>query len=82
MAKRAENTFDSGKKLYQAEDFAGARRDFDDAIDEMVEASDLEPADREDYQRRFDDMVETVHRLDVALSLIHIWMGFQKLGNL
>jgi membrane-bound lytic murein transglycosylase D len=66
MAKRAENTFDSGKKLYQAEDFAGARRDFDDAIDEMVEASDLEPADREDYQRRFDDMVETVHRLDVA----------------
>ncbi|HUA57570.1 MAG TPA: transglycosylase SLT domain-containing protein [Verrucomicrobiae bacterium] len=52
--------------MYQSEDYSGARREFDDAIDEMLEASDLEPADRQDYQRRLDDMVESVHRLDAA----------------
>ncbi len=62
----AENTFDSARKLYQAEDFAGARRGFDLAIDQMIEASDLDPADRQDYQRRLEDMVEIVHELDVA----------------
>ena len=66
MVQLAEHTFDSARKLYQAEDFAGARRGFDEAIDRMIEASDLEPADRQDYERRLEDMVETVHRLDVA----------------
>jgi membrane-bound lytic murein transglycosylase D len=66
MVQLAERTFDSARKLYQAEDFAGARRGFDQAIDQMIEASDLEPADRQDYQRRLEDMVEIVHELDVA----------------
>jgi membrane-bound lytic murein transglycosylase D len=66
MVQQAEHTFDAARKLYQAEDFAGARRGFDDAIDQMVGASDLEPADRQDYIRRLEDMVEAVHRLDVA----------------
>ena len=66
MVARAERTFDSAKRLYQGEDFAGARRDFDEAVDQMLEASDLDPADRQDYQRRLEDMVETVHSLDVA----------------
>jgi membrane-bound lytic murein transglycosylase D len=64
--RQAETSFESGKKLYQSEDFSGARREFDEAIDEMLEASDMEPADRQDYQRRLDDMVESVHRLDAA----------------
>jgi membrane-bound lytic murein transglycosylase D len=66
MVQRAEVTFDSAKRLYQAEDFAGARHNFDEAVDQMLEASDLDPADRQDYQRRLEDMVETVHGLDVA----------------
>jgi membrane-bound lytic murein transglycosylase D len=66
MVQLAERTFDSARKLYQAEDFAGARRGFDEAIDQMIGASDLEPADRQDYVRRLENMVETVHRLDVA----------------
>jgi membrane-bound lytic murein transglycosylase D len=66
MVARAEHTFDSAKRLYQSEDYAGARRDFDEAVDQMLEASDFGPADRQDYQRRFEDMVETVYGLDVA----------------
>jgi membrane-bound lytic murein transglycosylase D len=66
MVQRAETTLDEGRRRYQAEDFVAARQDFDDAVDMMLEASELEPADRQDYQRRLDDMVETVHRLDVA----------------
>jgi len=66
MVARAEHTFDSAKRLYQSEDYAGARKDFDEAVDQMLEASDFGPADRQDYQRRFEDMVETVYGLDVA----------------
>jgi membrane-bound lytic murein transglycosylase D len=66
MVQRAEQTFDAARRLYQAEDFAGARRTFDEAVDQMVQASDLDPADREDYERRLESMVENVHRLDVA----------------
>ena len=66
MVQRAEQTFDAARRLYQAEDFAGARRTFDEAVDQMIQASDLDPADREDYERRLESMVETVHRLDVA----------------
>jgi membrane-bound lytic murein transglycosylase D len=62
----AERSFEAARKLYQAEDFTGARRVFDEAIDQMIEASELEPADREDFLRRFEGMVETIHRLDVA----------------
>jgi len=62
----AEHTFDTARKLYQVEDFAGARRNFDEAVDQMIEASGLDPADRQDYERRLENMVETVHRLDVA----------------
>ena len=66
MVQQAERSFDAARKFYQAEDFAGARRSFDEAIDHMIAASDLDPADRQDYERRLEDMVETVHRLDAA----------------
>lgn len=66
LVLRAEQTFLKGKKLYQANDIPGARREFDAAIDLMLEASDQTPANRQEYEQRLDEMVESVHRFDLA----------------
>jgi len=63
---RAQRRFEAGKKLYQAKDFSAARREFDAAIDLMLQASDSIPADRADFERKLDDMVESIHRFDLA----------------
>jgi membrane-bound lytic murein transglycosylase D len=66
LVLRAEQTFQHGKRFYQANDIPGARRDFDSAVDLMLEASDENPADRQDYQRRLEEMVDSIHRMDLA----------------
>jgi membrane-bound lytic murein transglycosylase D len=66
LVMRAEKTFQEGKRFYQANDIAGARRQFDVAMDLMLEASDESPADREDYRRRLEEMTEAIHRFDLA----------------
>jgi len=66
LVLRAEQTFQHGKRFYQSNDIPGARRDFDSAIDLMLEASDENPADRQDYQRRLDEMIDSIHRMDLA----------------
>jgi membrane-bound lytic murein transglycosylase D len=66
LIDRAERRFDAGKKLYQAKNFPDARREFDAAIDMMLQASDSIPADRADYERKLDDMVESIHRFDLS----------------
>jgi membrane-bound lytic murein transglycosylase D len=63
---RAEQTFQHGRRFYQANDIPGARRDFDTAIDLMLEASDENPADRQDYQHRLEEMIDSIHRMDLA----------------
>jgi membrane-bound lytic murein transglycosylase D len=63
---RAEQTFQHGRRFYQANDISGARRDFDSAIDLMLEASDENPADRQDYQHRLEEMIDSIHRMDLA----------------
>lgn len=66
LVLRAEQTFQHGKKFYQANDISGARHDFDTAVDLMLEASDENPADRQDYQRRLEEMIDSIHRMDLA----------------
>jgi membrane-bound lytic murein transglycosylase D len=66
LVLRAEQTFQHGKRFYQANDISGARRDFDTAIDLMLEASDENPADRQDYQHRLEEMIDSIHRMDLA----------------
>ena len=66
LARRAERRFQAGKRLYQANDIPGARREFDAAIDLMLDASDQNPADRQDFDRRMDEMVESIHRFDLT----------------
>ena len=70
----AQRRFQSGKRYYQAGDLANARREFDRAIDLMLEASDQGLIDRQQYERQLDEMVDSIHRYDLAdlLSLIHI----------
>src|ERR1051325_3585489 len=63
---RAEQTFQRGKRLYQSSDIPGARREVAAPVDLMLEASDENPADRQDYQCRFEEMVDAIHRLDLT----------------
>lgn len=66
LVMRAEQTFQQGKRSYQSNHIPEARRLFDAAMDLMLEASDENPADRQDYQRRLEEMTEAIHRFDLA----------------
>jgi membrane-bound lytic murein transglycosylase D len=58
--------FQRGKGLYQANDMAGARVEFNAAIDLMLQASSQDPGDRQEFGRRLDEMVDAIHRYDLA----------------
>lgn len=66
LMQQADQAYQRGKKAYKATDLAQARREFDSAIDLMLEASANNPSDRQAFQARFDDMVDSIHRYDVA----------------
>ena len=63
---RADQAFQRGKKAYQANDTQQARREFDAAVDLMLEASEHNPPDRQAFEARLDEMVDAVHRYDLA----------------
>ena len=62
----AQRRFQAGKRYYQTGDVANARREFDRAIDLMLEASDQGLIDRQQYERQLDEMVDNIHRYDLA----------------
>ena len=66
LVQRADQAFQRGKRLYQANDTANARAEFDHAIDWMLEASEQNPADRQDYEKRLEEMVDSIHRFDLV----------------
>ena len=66
LIRRADRQFEAGKRYYQSNDAGNARREFDAAIDSMLDASDQNPADREEYERKLDEMVDAIHRLDLT----------------
>jgi membrane-bound lytic murein transglycosylase D len=66
LVMRAEQTFQQGKRFYQSNNIPEARRAFDSAVDLMLEASDENPADRQDFQRRLEEMTEAIHGYDLA----------------
>ena len=63
---RADQAFQRGKRLYQTNDIPSARREFDNAIDSLLEASAENPSDSADYERRLDEMADAIHRYDLA----------------
>jgi membrane-bound lytic murein transglycosylase D len=66
LVRRADRRFEAGKRYYQSDDMGNARREFDAAIDSMLDASDQNPADREEYECKLDEMVDAIHRMDLA----------------
>ena len=66
LMARADQHFQKGRKLYQAHDAEKAREQFDQAIDLMLQASESKPNDHQEFQRRFEQMVDSIHRYDLA----------------
>ncbi len=64
--RQADEAFELGKKLYQANQLTAARREFDNAIDLLLDASDGNPEDREEYDDKLDEMVDAIHHFDLA----------------
>jgi membrane-bound lytic murein transglycosylase D len=63
--RQAEEAFRRGGALYKKNDTAGARREFDLAIDLMLDAADSTD-DRDDYDDRLDEMVDAIHHMDLT----------------
>ena len=66
LVEGAERHFAARQTGLYHSDIATARREFDGAIDAMLDASDQNPADRQAYERRMDEMVDAIHRFDLA----------------
>ncbi len=64
--RKADQAYQRGLRFYKAKEFDLARREFDAAIDLMLEASNENPGDREDYDSKLDEMVDSIHRFDLA----------------
>ncbi len=65
LVVKAEEAFQTGRKLYLAGKKEAARQQFDRAIDLMFEAGG-NPTNRTSFERRFDEMVNAIHQLDLA----------------
>ena len=61
---RAEDRMEAGRKLYQQGDLAGARREFDAAVDILLSTPDNVP-DRQKLERRLDQMADRIYRYDL-----------------
>ena len=66
LMQRADQAYQRGKNAYHANDVDQARREFNTAIDLMLEASTTTLSDRQAFQARLDEMVDSVHHYDVA----------------
>ena len=61
---RAEDHFETGKRLYQQSDVEGARREFDRSIEILLSAPENLP-DRPRLEHKLDQLVETIYRYDL-----------------
>src|SRR5262249_9567331 len=66
LMKPADAIFQRGQKSYRRHNTEDARKQFDEAVDLMLQASESKPNDPQEFQRRFEQMVDTIHRLDMA----------------
>jgi membrane-bound lytic murein transglycosylase D len=66
VVQQAGQAFESGRRSYRAGNMAAARREFDHAIDLMLEASDQSLIDRQEYEKKLDEMIDSIHRIDLA----------------
>jgi membrane-bound lytic murein transglycosylase D len=66
LTQQAGQVFESGRRFYRAGNLANARREFDHAVDLMLEASDQNLIDRQEYEKKLDEMIDSIHRIDLA----------------
>jgi membrane-bound lytic murein transglycosylase D len=66
LFREADRRFQRGKRYYQQNNPARAREEFNAAVDLTLEASTENPAGRLTYERSLDNIVETIHRFDLA----------------
>jgi membrane-bound lytic murein transglycosylase D len=64
LIDKAQQHFDQGKKYYQVKDSEQARREFDRAVDLMLDASE-NPSDRQAYESKLEGMVDAIHGYDL-----------------
>lgn len=62
--KRADAHFNTGRQMYFDGNLDGARREFDAAVDVLLNAPDSLP-DRRRIERRLDEMCDLIYRFDV-----------------
>jgi membrane-bound lytic murein transglycosylase D len=65
VIREADFHYQAGRRHYQDGDQDGARREFDRAIDVLLAAPD-EPALRPALDNKLEELVEAIHRLDLA----------------
>ena len=63
--RRAEDRFKEGKRLHIAGDLEGARKQFDQALDMVLNAKD-EPTNQPSFDQRFEELVQAIYRYDVG----------------
>ena len=66
LIQQAYLRFQRGRSYYQVSDAANARREFDTAVDLIFAASAQDPADRPEFSRKLEEMVDSIHRFDLA----------------
>src|SRR6185437_4085810 len=64
--ERAQQRYEAGRRFYLGNDIAAARREFDASVDLMIEASSEDPGNRAEYDRKFESLIDNIHRLDLA----------------
>ena len=64
--QRANLAFQRGKQAYQSNDIAAARREFDSAIDLLLDAFDQDPSNRQELDNKLEEMADAIHRFDLA----------------
>ena len=62
--RRSDSHFNAGRQLYFEGDLAGARREFDQAVDDLLKAPDSLP-DHGRIERRLDEICNLIYRFDV-----------------
>ena len=65
LIQEAEQRFREGRRFYRAKESDRAREEFDRAIDSMLQASE-NPSDRQLYEAKLEEMIDSIHRLDLA----------------
>ena len=63
--RRVDTRFEAGRRFYRAGDMAAARREFDRAVETLLNAP-RNDADVETLERKLSELVEAIHAYDIS----------------